>query len=70
MTNSQFENIKSDLLPYDFVKDNEVIVSESNNEFIAISPFQLSLDLFWNIIIVVRWRKWTGKYFIEYFCAT
>ena len=49
MTNSQFENIKSDLLPYDFVKENEVIVSESNNEFVAISPIQLSLNLYQEI---------------------
>ena len=54
MTNSQFENIKSDLLPYDFVKDNEVIVSESNNEFVAISPFQLSLDLYQEILSLIH----------------
>ena len=42
MSNSIKENINTDIFPYEFVKENEVIVSESNNEFVAISPFQLS----------------------------
>ena len=40
------ESIKSDVLPYDFVKENEVIVSETTNGYVATSPYELTLDIY------------------------
>ena len=46
MTEELFENIKSDVLPYDFVKDNEVIALNTENGFIVSSPKQLSKEIY------------------------
>ena len=41
---AEVESIKSDVLPYDFVKENEVIVSQTTNGYVASSPYELTLD--------------------------
>ena len=46
MTEELFENIKSDVLPYDFVKDNEVIALNTENGFVVSSPKQLSKEIY------------------------
>jgi general secretion pathway protein E len=43
---AEVESIKSDVLPYDFVKENEVIVSETTNGYVATSPYELTLDIY------------------------
>tara|TARA_X000000368_G_scaffold273218_1_gene216661 strand:+ start:5651 stop:7150 length:1500 start_codon:yes stop_codon:yes gene_type:complete len=40
------ENIKSDVLPYDFVKENDVIVSETQNGYLVTSPKKLSKNIY------------------------
>ena len=40
------ENIKSDVLPYDFVKENNVIVSETQNGYLVTSPKKLSKNIY------------------------
>ena len=40
------ENIKSDVLPYDFVKENNVIVSETQNGYLVTSPRKLSKNIY------------------------
>ena len=40
------ENIKSDVLPYDFVKQNNVIVSETQNGYLVTSPRKLSKNIY------------------------
>ena len=35
------ENIKSDVLPYDFVKENNVIASKTKNGYLVTSPRKL-----------------------------
>ncbi len=49
MTEEVFENIKSDVLPYDFVKDNEVIALNTEDGVIVSSPKQLSKEIYNNI---------------------
>ena len=49
MVQSQIENFKSDILSYDFVKENEVIVSETKNGYLAMSPYQLTTTLYHEI---------------------
>ena len=46
MTEEVFENIKSDVLPYDFVKDNEVIALNTEDGVIVSSPKQLSKEIY------------------------
>lgn len=46
---ADIENFKSDVLPYDFVKENEVIVSETEHGYLAISPYQLTITLYHEI---------------------
>ena len=46
MTEEVFENIRSDVLPYDFVKDNEVIALNTENGVIVSSPKQLSKEIY------------------------
>ena len=43
MSDETFENIKSDVLPYDFVKENEVIALHTKDGVIVSSPKHLSL---------------------------
>ena len=40
------ENIKSDVLPYDFVKENNVIASKTKNGYLVTSPRKLSKNLY------------------------
>ena len=40
------ENIKSDVLPYDFVKENNVIVSATKNGYLVTSPKKLSKNIY------------------------
>jgi len=49
MSESQVESNKSDILPYDFVKENEVIVSRTDNGYVATSPKELSIILYQEI---------------------
>jgi general secretion pathway protein E len=46
---ADIENFKSDVLPYDFVKENEVIVSETEHGYLALSPYQLTITLYQEI---------------------
>ena len=46
---ADIENFKSDVLPYDFVKENEVIVSETEHGYLALSPYQLTITLYHEI---------------------
>ena len=43
---AEVESIKSDVLPYDFVKENDVIVSKTTNGYVATSPYELTLDIY------------------------
>ena len=40
------ENIKSDVLPYDFVKEKNVIASKTKNGYLVTSPRKLSKNLY------------------------
>ena len=40
------ENIKSDVLPYDFVKENNVIASKTKNGYLVTSPRKLSKNIY------------------------
>ncbi len=46
MQEESAENIKSDILPYDFVRENQVIVSETKDGYIVISPNKLSINIY------------------------
>ena len=48
---SELADIKnvSDILPYDFVRENEVIASFSNKGYEVISPNKISLELYHEI---------------------
>ena len=46
---ADIENFKSDVLPYDFVKENEVIVAETEHGYLALSPYQLTITLYQEI---------------------
>jgi hypothetical protein len=47
---ADIENFKSDVLPYDFVKENEVIVAETEHGYLALSPYQLTITLYQDIL--------------------
>ena len=49
MAETETENYKSDILPYDFVKENEVIVSETKDGYLALSPYQITTTLYHEI---------------------
>ena len=46
MSDETFENIKSDVLPYDFVKENEVIALHTKEGVIVSSPKHLSKEIY------------------------
>ena len=46
MTEEVFENIKSDVLPYDFVKQNDVIALNTEDGVIVSSPKHLSKEIY------------------------
>ena len=46
MSDETFENIKSDVLPYDFVKENEVIALHTKEGIIVSSPKHLSKEIY------------------------
>ena len=46
MQEESAENIKSDILPYDFVRENQVIASETKDGYIVISPNKLSISIY------------------------
>ena len=46
MQEENAENIKSDILPYDFVRENQVIASETKDGYIVISPNKLSISIY------------------------
>ena len=46
MSDETFENIKSDVLPYDFVKENEVIALHTKEGVIVSSPKNLSKEIY------------------------
>ena len=67
MSETEAENYKTDILPYDFVKENEVIVSETEHGYLALSPYKLTITLYHEIR---RFLKSDFKYEIcssEYF---
>ena len=49
MSETEAENYKTDILPYDFIKENEVIVSETEHGYLALSPYKLTITLYHEI---------------------
>ena len=43
------EITKSDVLPYDFVKENEVVASKIDNGYLVKSPKMISLNIYHEI---------------------
>ncbi len=43
------ESIKSDILPYDFVKENDVLLSKTDNGYVLLSPKPISIELYHEI---------------------
>jgi hypothetical protein len=46
MSEEVFENIKSDVLPYDFVKENDVIALNTKEGVIVSSPRYLTKEIY------------------------
>ena len=46
MSEEVFENIKSDVLPYDFVKENDVIALNTKEGVIVSSPRYLTTEIY------------------------
>ena len=49
MSNSIKENINTDIFPYDFVKENEVIAFQNGEGILVSSPKPISLNLYQEI---------------------
>ena len=49
MAEKNSEITKSDVLPYDFVKENEVVASKTNNGYLVKSPKMISLNIYTNL---------------------
>ena len=49
MSNSIKENINTDIFPYEFVKENEVIAFQNGEGIVVSSPKPISLNLYQEI---------------------
>ena len=49
MSNSIKENLKTNIFPYDFVKENEVIAFQNGKGIVVSSPKPISLNIYQEI---------------------